>query len=43
MHGMDLVHPLFGRVMRCVRGTGHVIDKDRLLGVGLDAYIGSRA
>ena len=35
VHRVDLVHPLLGRVVRRVRGAGHVLDEDRLARVGL--------
>ena len=49
VHGVDLVHPFLGRVVRRVRGAGAVVEKDRLAGVGLvdpvhpvDGVIGHR-
>ena len=35
VHRVDLVHPLFLRMMRRMRGARHVVEEDRLAGIGL--------
>jgi hypothetical protein len=50
LHGADLVHPLFGRVMRRMRGARRILDEDRLVRLGLmhpvhviDGVVGHRS